>query len=105
MPGVEAFHRADSGYALQREGVGGDVGRDTVAPCLDSASTLLALPATIRQRRFGTVSSFITAPRAQGARMSQGMVRISSGSTTFAPNSATTRSTALLSTSVTINLA
>ncbi len=75
------------------------------SPCLDSASTLLALPATIRHRRFGTVASFSTAPRAHGAKTSQGRVRISSGSTAFAPNSATTRSTALLSTSATINLA
>src|SRR3712207_2273742 len=55
-------------------------------PWRESARTLLALPATIRHRSFGKVSSLITAPRAHGARTSQGKKRISSGSTALAPN-------------------
>src|SRR5215207_6379666 len=32
MTGMQTLHRANGGYSLQRQGVRGDVGRDTVAP-------------------------------------------------------------------------
>src|ERR671917_451707 len=76
----------------------------SASPCRASRRILFALPAMMEQRKFGSEMSLTTAPRAHGARMSQGRKRISSGSTGFAPNVLTMTSTALRSMSVTIKL-
>src|SRR5215212_9014946 len=74
-------------------------------PWRASWSTLLALPATIQHRSFGSVWLLITAPRAHGVRTSQGKERISFGSTALALNFCTTCSTVSVLRSVTIRRA
>src|SRR2546421_605411 len=64
------------------------------SPCSGAASWLFAAPATTRHLSDGIVSSRITPPSAQGARMSQSSAWILSGSAVSTPKSRTVLATA-----------